>query len=223
MALLALSDRLARIPSLARAAAIGGLIGWVAWFRPDLVGGGDGIAQGILAGGLPLHQLAVVFLARFLIGPVSYAAGTPGGLFAPLLAVGAAAGALFAGGVGVLLPGIDASPAGFAVVGMAALFTAVVRAPVTGIVLVLEMTGRSDLGLGMIAASAAALLVTAGLGSAPIYDSLRQRMLAGMPPPAPSGQAGRGPDGIRPRQEDPGQEERGQEDRGQEDRGRGDR
>jgi len=66
------------------------------------------------------------------------------------------------------------------VVGMAALFTAVVRAPLTGIVLTIEMTGRADLALAMLFACLSSTLLATAVGSEPIYDSLRRRMLATM-------------------------------------------
>ena len=63
------------------------------------------------------------------------------------------------------------------VVGMAALFGAVVRAPITGIVIVVEMTAVTSVTVPMLAATAAAVLVAHLAGSPPIYDSLRHRML----------------------------------------------
>ncbi len=89
-------------------------------------------------------SLVTIFLARFLFGPWSYAAGAPGGFFAPLLVPGACSGALFAGVLNHSMPRLGLSPVAFAVVGMAALFSAWVRAPLTGIVLAVEMTGRCD-------------------------------------------------------------------------------
>lgn len=175
--LLQLADALPAIPSVAKAAAIGGVIGLVAWFWPGIVGGGDNLTQGVLSNQFAVGELALIFVVRFLIGPFSYAAGTPGGLFAPLLVVGAAFGALFAGVGAAFIPGQFVA-VNFAVVGMAALFTAIVRAPLTGITLIIEMTGRADLVLAMMTASLGVLLVTSLCGSEPIYDSLRQRMLA---------------------------------------------
>ncbi len=61
---------------------------------------------------------------------------------------------------------------------MGALFTASVRAPLTGIVLAVEMTGRADLTLGLLGASLTAMLVAMLLQSEPIYDSLKRRMLS---------------------------------------------
>lgn len=116
------------------------------------------------------------FLIRFVAGPLSYAAGTPGGLFAPLLALGALWGVGFHA-VTVLVPGVGMSPIPFALVGMAAFFAATVRAPFTGIVLVTEMTAVATLTVPMLAACFAATLAATLLRNPPIYDSLRHRML----------------------------------------------
>jgi CIC family chloride channel protein len=178
MGFLAVTDRLRQMDSVLRAAIIGGMIGLLGWAAPNLVGGGEVWTQQLLSGGIKLDAIALFFLARLAIGPLCYAAGTPGGLFAPLLAVGAAGGALFAGLANAAMPLHSLSPVGFAVLGMAALFTAVVRAPMTGVVLTAEMTGRTDLVLAMLVACFGATLVTTLLESVPIYDSLRERMLA---------------------------------------------
>jgi CIC family chloride channel protein len=115
-------------------------------------------------------------LARFFVGPWSYSAGTPGGLFAPLLAVGAAWGALVQGVLAPLIPAIGGSPGTVAIVGMAAFFAAVVRTPFTGIVLIVEMTATTSLLVPLLAACFAAVLVCTALHGEPIYDSLRARM-----------------------------------------------
>lgn len=170
---LAATKRFQRLPVELRAAVIGAMIGLLAWFAPGVVGGGDSITQRTLEGTQPLAALLLVFVLRFGLGPVSYAAGVPGGLFAPLLVLGAQSG-LFCGILyGRWLPGVAPHPAELAVVGMAAFFTAVVRAPITAIILVVEMTGSFNLLLPMLAACFAAMLVPILLHNPPIYDSLR--------------------------------------------------
>jgi CIC family chloride channel protein len=67
-------------------------------------------------------------------------------------------------------------PIAFALVGMAAFFTAVVRAPFTGILLIIEMSGSVSLVAPLIVASVAACLVASLMHGEPIYDSLRARM-----------------------------------------------
>jgi CIC family chloride channel protein len=128
---------------------------------------------------LTVGVLPLVFLFRFGLGAVSYAARTPGGLFAPLLVLGAQLGLLFGALCRLTFPGLDLPPEAFAVVAMAAFFTGVVRAPVTGIVLITEMTGSATLLLPMLGACFVAMLVPTLLGNAPIYDSLREQALPG--------------------------------------------
>ncbi len=84
----ALFDGLTRWRPEVRALFIGALVGTIAWFAPHMVGGGDIITQQALVGGIGLTALPLIFAVRFLLGPLSYAAGTPGGLFAPILALG---------------------------------------------------------------------------------------------------------------------------------------
>ena len=178
MRLLGIADRISRIPSLYRAVIIGAAVGLVAWFLPAMVGGGDSLTQAILANRFSVISLVVIFLVRFVIGPWSYAAGAPGGLFAPMILLGAASGALFAGVVNDFLPAAHLDPVACGIVGMGGLFTACVRAPLTGIVLAVEMTGRADLTLGLLGASLTAMVVTMALQSEPIYESLKRRMLS---------------------------------------------
>ncbi len=178
MGLLRISDKMSNLSSLQRAAIIGAMVGLVAWFVPAMVGGGDTLTQAILSSQFTMMSLITIFLVRFALGPWSYAAGAPGGLFAPLLLLGASSGALFAGVVNHFLPNQGISAVACAIVGMGALFSATVRAPLTGIVLAVEMTGRADLTLGLLGASLVAMVVAMLLQSEPIYDSLKRRMLS---------------------------------------------
>jgi CIC family chloride channel protein len=174
---LAVTDRLSRWPVELRAALIGAAVGILAWFVPDLVGGGDPLTQRAVAGAGTLTLLPLLFLVRFVLGAVSYASRTPGGLFAPMLVLGAQLGLFFGILCQWLFPGLDIHPVAFAVVGMAAFFTGVVRAPITGITLVIEMTGSFTLLLPMLGACFTAMLVPTLLRDPPIYDSLGERTL----------------------------------------------
>ncbi len=172
---LRLAVRLRRIPVEWRAGAVGAAVGALAWLAPNVVGGGDPITQKMLDGSGTFLAVLGVLALRFALGPVSYAAGTPGGLFAPMLVVGAGIGRMFEPLCRAALPAAALSPPAFAIVAMAAFFTAVVRAPLTGIVLVIEMTGSFTQLLPMLGATFAAMAVPTLLGEPPIYDSLRLR------------------------------------------------
>ncbi len=94
--------------------------------------------------------------------------------FRALLALGALLGIAF-GAANSGLRHVPSDPAAFAIVAMAACFTAIVRSPLTAVVLLLEMTGSWTLILPMMVASVTAYAVPELLGNPPIYDSLRER------------------------------------------------
>src|SRR6516165_107339 len=122
----AAAQRLAPAPVELRAGLTGAAVGTLGWFAPGLIGGGDAITQSVLTGGVALAAIPTAFLVRFLLGAVSYAARTPGGLFAPMLVLGAQAGLLCGGFCRFLLPYLNVQPEAFAVIGMAAFFAGVV-------------------------------------------------------------------------------------------------
>ena len=177
IALLEGADRFARVPGEVKAGLIGALIGLIMWFEPTWAGGGEPLTQQLLdnPGGM-LLPLLLILGVRLLIGPLSYAAGTPGGLFAPALLIGALCGVLFAGLCNTYLS-MQISPVAFALLGMTAFFAAVVRAPLTGIAVIIEMTAISSLIMPMLLTTAIAVAVASAMRSPPIYDTLRLRML----------------------------------------------
>lgn len=177
LAALAIADRLASWTVEVRAALVGAAVGTFAWFMPSLAGGGEALTQSVLDGKAVLVLLPFVYGLRLILGAASYAAGTPGGIFAPLLVLGAQMGFFFGGLTHPGLADPTSHAIAFALVGMAALFTAVVRAPLTGMILVTEMTDNSRLLLPMLAACFSAMAVATMLREPPLYDSLKERAL----------------------------------------------
>jgi CIC family chloride channel protein len=172
LGILAAAGKFRAVPMPARAALIGFVVGTVGWFAPGRTGGGDDLTQAILANSPTAAVLLSIGLARFFLGPLSYAAGTPGGLFAPVVALGALLGAAGGSALHAVMPGAVPCPIAFAVAGMAAFFTATVRAPITGLVICLEMTGCYTLFFPMLAACLGAYLIPTLLRNEPIYDAL---------------------------------------------------
>ena len=173
------SDSLSAVPGPVRAAAIGAVIGGALTVDADLVGGGNELSQALHTGQqLTFLAVVLILVVRFVTGPLSYAANTPGGLFAPMLALGALSGVVFSQALDWIRPGMGTQllPA-LMLVGMATLFTSVVRAPLTGAVLVMEMTATTSVAVAMFAAGATAVIVAQLCGAPPIYDTLRERML----------------------------------------------
>lgn len=164
-----------RIPREVRAAVIGAGVAVVGLCAPSLVGGGDNLTSDALAGRGTIGVVLGVLAARVVLGVISYAACTPGGLFAPMLVLGSDSG-LLVGLVGAaVLPGMTASGPALAVVGFASFFAATVRAPITGIVLATEMTGSVAMLAPMLGACAVAMLIATLLRTTPIYDALTAR------------------------------------------------
>jgi len=149
-----------QLPGVVRGASIGGAVGLLVWFSPNLVGTGDSLTQGVLDGRFGLSAMAGFFLVRFLLGPLSLAAGTPGGYFTPVLLLGALSGAMYSIVIGLLLPVPSLSPTTYALVGMAVALAAIAGAPFTGVLLVMETTGAFALALPMIIAVIGAAVVT---------------------------------------------------------------
>lgn len=169
---MALYAKPAGLSPLQKAALTGAAVGCLGFFAPNLIGGGDGLTQSALDGVGAGPGLAAAFALRLALSVMSYAVGTPGGLFAPMLTLGTQAGLMFGEAAQAIFP--DAPPPKiFALVGMAGFFAAVVRAPITGLALVAEMTGGGPYFLAMLAASFSAMLVPTLVGQPPIYDSLR--------------------------------------------------
>jgi CIC family chloride channel protein len=113
---------------------------------------------------------------RFLMTLVSYTTGAAGGIFAPLLVLGALGGLWFGTTVSPLVHASQPmAPQIYCVLGMGALFTAIVRAPLTGIVLMIDLTGEYGFLLPLLVACLLSYSVAEWMGNAPIYEALRVR------------------------------------------------
>ena len=135
------------------------------------------MAESTLQGDLLLAAIPIIFIIRFLLTTTSYGTGAPGGIFAPLLVLGALVGLAIGQIAHNLAPDIVPIPAVFAVVGMAAYFAAIVRAPLTGIMLIVEMTGNYSQMLPLLVACFCAYAVAELLKDLPIYEALLERDL----------------------------------------------
>ncbi|EKE73670.1 H(+)/Cl(-) exchange transporter ClcA [Gallaecimonas xiamenensis] len=159
-------------------AVLGAALGWLTVYGPDLTGGGIELIPAVTVGSFTVGALLMLFIGRVVTTLLCFGSGAPGGIFAPMLALGT----LFGMGFGVLcqalLPGLDIQPGTFAIAGMGALFAATVRAPLTGIILVIEMTNNYLLILPLLITCLGATMVAQALGGKPLYGQLLARTLA---------------------------------------------
>jgi CIC family chloride channel protein len=164
-------------PARLSAGVVGAAVGLLGWFLPIVVGTGHIMAETVLEGGIGLSIIVLWFALRFGLTMISYGCGAPGGIFTPLLVLGALIGLAVGDLTHLLLPGTVDHPEAFAVVGMAAYFAAIVRAPLTGIVLIVEMTNNYQQMLSLLVACFSAHLIADAMGDRPIYEALLDRDL----------------------------------------------
>ena len=146
---------------------------------PSVLGSGGDLIVDLTGGELLLGAAALTFVVKFLFSAVSFGSGAPGGIFFPLLVLGALIGGIFAMAC-VELFGLDPVYINnFVLLAMAGYFTAIVRAPITGIILLFEMSGTVSQMLSLAVVSVAAYITATLLKSEPIYESLLERILQG--------------------------------------------
>lgn len=143
---------------------------------PEVTGGGHDLAESLVHKQELISILIIIFLVKLLFTAISYATGFAGGIFLPMLVLGAIIGKIFGETLDIIWLTGDDFTVHFVVLGMAAYFVSVVRAPITGAILILEMTGSFDLLLAIATVSIVAFYTTELLGQHPIYDILYDRM-----------------------------------------------
>jgi len=174
---LRITDRFTLRERVTYVLAVGALVGMLAWYNPFLVGGGYEIIEKFLALPPGLTELMGVLVFRFVVTMLCYATGVPGGIFAPMLALGTLLGMVCFYFVDSVAPWLGIQPTMFAVAGMGALFSAAIRSPLTGIVLVVEMTRNYNLILPLMVSCLSATMITQMAKNQPIYTQLLRRTL----------------------------------------------
>jgi len=147
-------------------------------YLPEVLGGGHELITSLVTtGNFPITILLILMVVKFLFTMACYGSGAPGGIFLPLLAIGALIGNVY----GVVLVQFfhfnSIYVNNFIILAMAGYFTAVVRAPITGTILITEMTGSFSNLLSLAIVSIVAYIVADLLRSEPIYESLLERFL----------------------------------------------
>jgi CIC family chloride channel protein len=174
------------IPRWAAGLGVGVLSGLLLIYFPEVTGGGHEIASNLLAGQFSSpHLLALalaIFAGKLVFTALSYGTGVPGGIFAPILVMGAFLG--FAYGIMAerIMPSVEFGPAGYATIGMASLLAASVRAPLTGVVLIVEMTAEYQLLYALLVGAFMAYATAELLGDEPVYEALLERDLKSSEP-----------------------------------------
>lgn len=153
---------------------LAGILGFV---LPEILGGGNLLVDSLVVTDYTIGFLCLLFVGKFLFTMICFGSGVPGGIFLPMLVLGAAGGAVLAKLLVLagLLPAMYY--ADIIVFGMAAYFSAVVKSPVTGSILILEMTGSFQHMLALLVVSLTAYVISDLTGGRPVYDELLDRAL----------------------------------------------
>ncbi|AYE35724.1 ClC family H(+)/Cl(-) exchange transporter [Clostridium septicum] len=151
-----------------------GVIGITA---PILLGGGHDLIMSLATSGFTLKVLILFLLIKFIFTFCSFGSGVPGGIFFPLLVLGALIGNIF----GVVVCNFTNIPTlfivNFIILAMAGHFASIVKAPITGIVLITEMTGTFEHLLPLTIVVMVSYITSDLLKSEGIYESLLERLL----------------------------------------------
>lgn len=153
---------------------LAGIFGFV---LPEILGGGNLLVDSLVVTDYTIGFLCLLFVGKFLFTMICFGSGVPGGIFLPMLVLGAAGGAVLAKLLVLagLLPAMYY--ADIIVFGMAAYFSSVVKSPVTGSILILEMTGSFQHMLALLVVSLTAYVISDLTGGRPVYDELLDRAL----------------------------------------------
>jgi CIC family chloride channel protein len=176
--MLGLREIFLRMPDRSRIyqPAIGGLIiGIILIFFPQVLGVGYEFADQALNGDLFLKTLVLLCAAKLAATIISYASGNAGGIFAPSLYLGAMAG----GAIGVLVhrfaPFPTGDPGAYALVGMGTLFAGIIRAPMTSVFMIFELTQDYQVLVPLMIANMISYLISRRYQQVPLYRALLQQ------------------------------------------------
>lgn len=163
---------------------LGALIGPLLLWLPQATGGGETLVEQIVNNPISLGVLFLLVVIRLVMTATSYAAGTPAGIFAPILALATVFSVCFGKVLALFIylpPDVLAT---LAVAGMAGLFASTISAPMVGVVLIMELTGNYALAIPCFLCAISAALVASALKGRPIYELLLERTLRQAEQPA---------------------------------------
>ncbi len=170
-----LYKKINKIPEPVKMAGVFVISGIVGLLLPQVLCGGHRMTSLLMNDNPQLKVLVLLLVAKFIFGAFSFSSGAPGGTLYPLCILGAYLGAI-CGDVSIDVLGLDAElRQEFVILGMAGLFASIVRAPLTGIILVFELTGNMETLLPLATVSLTSYAVANLIGTAPFYAILFER------------------------------------------------
>jgi chloride channel protein, CIC family len=148
------------------------LVGLIGWFVPQVLGVGYGFVGDALNGRMAFQLMLLLVVLKLFAVTTSYASGNAGGIFGPALFIGAMLGGALGTVAHHLLPAYTATPGAYALVGMGAVFAGIVRAPMTSVLMIFEMTQDYAVIVPLMIANLVSLFIASRLQHEPIYEAL---------------------------------------------------
>jgi len=152
------------------------VVGLIAFFGfPQVMGAGYDAMDQAMHGQFAWKILAILAILKIVATTISFVSGTPGGMFAPTLFIGAMLGGAVGDRMHHLFPQLTGSTGTYVLVGMGVLFAGFLRVPMTSVFMVLEVSGNYEIIVPVIVANTFSYLVSRGLQSIPIFDLLTRQ------------------------------------------------
>ncbi|HWO32620.1 MAG TPA: chloride channel protein [Candidatus Acidoferrum sp.] len=157
-------------------ALAGLLIGLIAFLGfPQVMGAGYDSMDQAMHGQYAWKVLAILAVLKILATTLSFVSGTPGGMFAPTLFIGAMLGGAVGDIERIFFPHLTGSTGTYVLVGMGVLFAGFLRVPMTSVFMVLEVSGNYEIIVPVIVANTFSYVVSRGLQTIPIFDLLTRQ------------------------------------------------
>jgi chloride channel protein, CIC family len=154
----------------------GGLaVGLLGWFVPQVMGVGYKYVGEALNGGMALKLMVLLLLLKLITTATSYASGNAGGIFGPSLFLGAMLGGAIGSGAQHFFPGSVATPGAYALVGMGTAFAGIIRAPMTSVVMIFEITRDYAVIVPLMISNLVSYFIASRLQKEPIYELLAEQ------------------------------------------------
>lgn len=171
-----LYKKISRIPPWLKMAVVFAISGITGLLLPQVLCGGHSMVEFLLKDHPSVSVMLILLIAKFFFGAFSFSSGAPGGTLYPLTVLGTYLGAVFADAATNIFGLHGDLREEFIVLGMAGLFASIVRAPITGIIVVFEITGNMSSLLPLAAVSLVSYAAANMLGSVPFYSALLERI-----------------------------------------------
>jgi CIC family chloride channel protein len=151
------------------------LVGLMGWFLPEVLGVGYKYVGDALNGSLTLKLMVLLLVMKLIASAISYGSGNAGGIFGPALFLGAMLGGALGGAARHFFPGATAEPGAYALVGMGTAFAGVIRAPMTSVVMIFEITRDYSVIVPLMISNLVSYFIASRIQEKPVYEVIAEQ------------------------------------------------